>query len=108
ARDAMERTLRWLERSAQSHAALAAGHPERQTLWPIVQGGSHDSLRAESLSHTLAAGEWTGIAVGGLSVGEPKPVMHRVIEALADDLPADRPRYLMGVGFPDDLVEGIA
>jgi queuine tRNA-ribosyltransferase len=108
ARDAMERTLRWLDRSRAAHESLAAGDPGRQTLWPIVQGGSHDALRAVSLAETLARGDWTGIAVGGLSVGEPKPVMHRVLEALHPDLPAGRPRYLMGVGFPDDLVEGIA
>jgi queuine tRNA-ribosyltransferase len=61
-----------------------------------------------SLEGTLARGPWTGIAIGGLSVGEPKPVMHRVLEALAPALPAGVPRYLMGVGFPDDLLEGIA
>jgi queuine tRNA-ribosyltransferase len=61
-----------------------------------------------SLEGTLERGPWTGTAIGGLSVGEPKPVMHRVLEALAETLPRDRPRYLMGVGFPEDLVEGIA
>ena len=108
AREAMERTLRWLDRSRAAHEALADAAPGRQTLWPIVQGGSHDALRAISLRETLARGDWTGVAVGGLSVGEPKPVMHRVLEALHPGLPAGRPRYLMGVGFPDDLVEGIA
>jgi queuine tRNA-ribosyltransferase len=61
-----------------------------------------------SLEGTLARGPWTGIAIGGLSVGEPKPVMHGVLEGLAKALPSDRPRYLMGVGFPEDLVQGIA
>jgi queuine tRNA-ribosyltransferase len=61
-----------------------------------------------SLEGTLARGPWTGIAIGGLSVGEPKPVMHRVLEEVAPVLPAAVPRYLMGVGFPDDLLEGIA
>ena len=56
----------------------------------------------------MALGPWTGIAIGGLSVGEPKPVMHRVLDELEPALPRDRPRYLMGVGFPEDLVEGIA
>jgi queuine tRNA-ribosyltransferase len=60
------------------------------------------------LEGTLAQGPWTGIAIGGLSVGEPKPVMHRILETLAPDLPRDTPRYLMGVGFPSDLLEGIA
>ena len=108
ARDAMERTLRWLERSRTRHDALAAGDPGRQTLWPIVQGGTHADLRHASLAGILARGEWTGIAVGGLSVGEPKPVMQGVLEGLEPHLPSDRPRYLMGVGFPDDLLAGIA
>ncbi len=108
ARDAMDRTHRWLERSRRRHDELVAAEPARQTLWPIVQGGTHADLRRESLDGILERGEWSGIAIGGLSVGEPKPVMHRVIEGLAPHLPPDRPRYLMGVGFPDDLIEGIA
>ena len=106
--DAMNRTHRWLERSRRRHDQLAAGSPGRQTLWPIVQGGTHADLRLASLTGILDRGDWTGVAIGGLSVGEPKPVMHRVIEGLQPSLPVDRPRYLMGVGFPDDLVEGIA
>lgn len=100
----MERTLRWLSRCKVRHEELSVS----QTLWPIIQGGSHDDLRMRSLEGTLTRGPWSGIAIGGLSVGEPKPVMHRVLESLAGGLPADRPRYLMGVGFPEDLVEGIA
>ena len=79
-----------------------------QTMWPIIQGGTHDDLRLRSLEGTLERGPWTGIAIGGLSVGEPKPVMHRVLELLEPGLPAQIPRYLMGVGFPADLLEGIA
>jgi len=127
AEEGMERTLRWLTRCKRRHDELTGGRDDgmtgsgetdssrppafpssRQTLWPIIQGGSHDDLRARSLEGTLARGPWTGIAIGGLSVGEPKPVMHRVLESLAGALPVDRPRYLMGVGFPEDLVEGIA
>lgn len=108
AREAMERTLRWLERSRTRHATLEAGSEERQTLWPIVQGGVHADLRLASLQGTLERGDWTGIAVGGLSVGEPKPVMQRVLEELEPHLPMGKPRYLMGVGFPDDLIAGIA
>ena len=104
----MEQTLRWLERCKRRHAELVSSEPARQTLWPIIQGGTHAELRRRSLEGTLERGPWTGIAIGGLSVGEPKPVMHRVLESLAGSLPIDRPRYLMGVGFPDDLVEGIA
>jgi queuine tRNA-ribosyltransferase len=107
ARDAMERTLRWLARCRRRHQELAE-ESGGQTLWPIVQGGAYGDLRRASLEGTLALGDWSGIAIGGLSVGEPKPVMQAVLEQLEPALPADRPRYLMGVGFPEDLVEGIA
>jgi queuine tRNA-ribosyltransferase len=124
ARDALERTLRWLARCAQRHRELGTRDEGRgtgqnhsslfplpsspQTLWPIVQGGSHPGLRREALTRTLDAGPWTGIAVGGLSVGEPKPVMLRTLEDLEPRLPAALPRYLMGVGFPEDLVAAVA
>jgi queuine tRNA-ribosyltransferase len=104
AREGMERTLRWLERCRARHAELDGA----QTLWPIVQGGTHDDLRLRSLEGTLERGPWSGVAIGGLSVGEPKPVMHRVLELLEPGLPREIPRYLMGVGFPADLLEGIA
>jgi queuine tRNA-ribosyltransferase len=100
----MERTLRWLERCRRRHAQGDGA----QTVWPIVQGGTYDDLRLRSLEGTLERGPWTGIAIGGLSVGEPKPVMHRVLELLEPGLPREVPRYLMGVGFPADLLEGIA
>lgn len=106
AEEGMERTLRWLDRCRTHHAQLA-GQPV-QTMWPIIQGGTHADLRLRSLEGTLARGPWTGIAIGGLSVGEPKPVMHRVLEELVPAIPTEPPRYLMGVGFPEDLVEGIA
>jgi queuine tRNA-ribosyltransferase len=116
AREGMERSLRWLERCKTRHLALeselpigpSAHPPLPQALWPIVQGGSHDDLRRASLEGILARGPWSGIAIGGLSVGESKPVMHRVLEGLSPVLPAAVPRYLMGVGFPADLLEGIA
>ncbi|MBM4186976.1 MAG: tRNA guanosine(34) transglycosylase Tgt [Gemmatimonadetes bacterium] len=110
AEEGMERSLRWLERCRRRHAELAdrAEAPDRQTLWPIVQGGTFADLRRRSLDASLGQGPWTGTAIGGLSVGEPKPVMHRILEELEPALPRDRPRYLMGVGFPEDLVEGIA
>ncbi|MGE5688178.1 MAG: tRNA guanosine(34) transglycosylase Tgt, partial [Gemmatimonadota bacterium] len=104
ARDAMERTTRWLERCARRHRELADG---RQTLWPIVQGGTHRALRQEALQRILDLGTWTGIAIGGLSVGEPKPLMYRTLEELEPKLPAPLPRYLMGVGFPEDLVAAV-
>jgi queuine tRNA-ribosyltransferase len=108
AEEGMRRTLRWLDRCKERHGSLEAGATDRQTLWPIVQGGTHDDLRLASLEGTLERGPWTGIAIGGLSVGEPKPVMHRVLELLGPALPVEVPRYLMGVGFPPDLLEGIA
>jgi queuine tRNA-ribosyltransferase len=118
AREGMEQTLRWLERCKRRHEQLAAEGPGTaspprrpaapQTLWPIIQGGIHPDLRSRSLEGTLERGPWTGIAIGGLSVGESKPVMYGMLEHLAPALPAVMPRYLMGVGFPADLLEGIA
>jgi queuine tRNA-ribosyltransferase len=107
AEEGMERSLRWLERCRRRHEELAAGS-SAQTLWPIVQGGTHRDLRLRSLEGILARGDWSGVAIGGLSVGEAKPVMHRVLEELEPALPRQVPRYLMGVGFPADLLEGIA
>jgi queuine tRNA-ribosyltransferase len=131
--EGMERTLRWLDRCKARHGDLADGWtggqadgrtstvvrgvlsdrptarpPVHQALWPIIQGGIHDELRLRSLEGTLQRGPWTGIAIGGLSVGEPKPVMHRILERIEPRLPREIPRYLMGVGFPADLLEGIA
>ncbi|MFL5513000.1 MAG: tRNA guanosine(34) transglycosylase Tgt [Gemmatimonadales bacterium] len=102
--EGMERTLRWLDRCKAKHDELAGP----QTLWPIIQGGVHHELRLRSLEGTLERGPWTGVAIGGLSVGEPKPVLHGVLELLHPALPVGIPRYLMGVGFPPDLLEGIA
>jgi queuine tRNA-ribosyltransferase len=111
----MERTLRWLERCRSAHQALARGWAEGQSpsappqaLWPIIQGGTHADLRHESLAGTLERGPWSGIAIGGLSVGEPRAETYRVLDALEPELPRAVPRYLMGVGFPPDLLEGIA
>ncbi len=105
--EGMERTLRWLARCKAAQATIP-GLSSAQTLWPILQGGTHDALRLRSLEGTLELGPWTGIAIGGLSVGEPKEVMHRVLETLEAVMPPAVPRYLMGVGFPPDLLEGIA
>jgi queuine tRNA-ribosyltransferase len=105
--EGMERTLRWLARCRAEHERLQNGE-EAQTLWPIIQGGSYDDLRARSIKGILEQGPWSGIAIGGLSVGESKEVMHRVLEGLDAIMPPTIPRYLMGVGFPPDLLEGIA
>jgi queuine tRNA-ribosyltransferase len=104
ARDALDRTLRWLARCKQRHKELKTG---QQTLWPIVQGGTLPALRTECLDRVMELGPWTGIAIGGLSVGEPKDKMYQTIDVLERRLPATLPRYLMGVGFPEDLVAAV-
>ena len=105
ARDALERTVKWLERCARRHGELKNG--ESQTLWPILQGGAHRALRLEALDRVLALGSWTGLAIGGLSVGEPKARTYETLELLEPRLPPAVPRYLMGVGFPEDLVAAV-
>ncbi len=111
ARDASERSLRWLARCAAAFEALAREDlmPDRadQALFPIVQGGIHADLREEAARAIRDMGDWAGYGVGGLSVVEAKPEMYRILEAVHESLPADRPRYLMGVGFPEDLIEGV-
>ena len=110
ARDALERTLRWLERCARKHRELLEGGKvgrNDQTLWPILQGGTLPALRTECLDRVIELGPWTGIAIGGLSVGEPKEKMYQTIDTLESRLPATLPRYLMGVGFPADLVAAV-
>ena len=108
-RDASERSLRWLARCHAEFVRLHAveGAP-RQTLFPIVQGGIHADLRREAAVRIAESGAWDGFAIGGLSVGEEKPAMYEMLEVCDDAIPRDRPRYLMGVGFPEDLVEGVA
>lgn len=120
-RAAMERSLRWLDRCRVEFERIGREGREPltvatdledleappQALFPIVQGGTHAELRRASIRGILQAGDWHGIAVGGLSVGEAKPDMHATLEACEPLLPRDKPRYLMGVGFPDDLLEGV-
>ncbi|MGA8033289.1 MAG: tRNA guanosine(34) transglycosylase Tgt [Casimicrobiaceae bacterium] len=97
----MELSLRWAARSKAAHA----GNPN--ALFGIVQGGMYEDLRDRSLEGLQAIG-FDGYAIGGLSVGEPKEDMLRVLAHTAARLPADRPRYLMGVGTPEDLVAGVS
>jgi queuine tRNA-ribosyltransferase len=107
--DASDRSLRWLERCLREHRRLQeaeAGAGLPQTLFPIVQGGAHAELRRAAASAIRSMNDWDGIAIGGLSVGEPKPAMYEMLDIMSDALPAERPRYLMGVGFPEDLIEG--
>jgi len=101
ARLSMELSLRWAERSKRAHA----GNPN--ALFGIVQGGMHESLRDRSLAGLTTLG-FDGYAIGGLSVGEPKEEMRRILAYTTPKLPAEHPRYLMGVGTPEDLVEGVA
>ncbi len=105
---AHERTLAWLARSRLRFQELRAqGLSRDQTLLPILQGSTFPDLRRDAARRVRELGEWHGVAIGGLSVGEPKPVMYEVLEALEPELPAAGPRYLMGVGYPDDLLEAI-
>ena len=132
-RNAMERSLRWLDRCRiefdrltregrgpaphidipEGAPALATANPlsdlpaPPQSLFPIVQGGIQVELRRGSARGILSAGDWHGVAIGGLSVGESKAAMYATIEVCEPELPRDKPRYLMGVGFPDDLIEGV-
>jgi queuine tRNA-ribosyltransferase len=108
ARDASERSVRWLERCVRELERLSVDDSQvRQALFPIVQGGIHEVLRREAARAIAASGAWKGFGIGGLSVGEAKADMYRILEVVDDVLPTGRPRYLMGVGFPEDLVEGV-
>jgi queuine tRNA-ribosyltransferase len=134
AREASERSIRWLIRCRTAFEQLAGNResgngnwgagldtptdtsapiPDSrfpipdQALFPIVQGGIHAHLRRGAARAIRAEGDWLGYAIGGLSVGEAKPDMYGMLDVVNEELPEDRPRYLMGVGFPEDLVEGV-
>lgn len=100
ARESMALSLRWAARSKAAHA----GNPA--ALFGIVQGGMYEALRSHSLDGLVAIG-FDGYAIGGLSVGEPKEDRLRVLEHLTPRMPQDKPRYLMGVGKPEDIVEAV-
>ena len=100
ARDSMELSLRWAKRSKVAHG------DNPSALFGIVQGGMYENLRAESLTGLVEIG-FDGYAIGGLSVGEPKEDMLRILESLTPQMPKHKPRYLMGVGKPGDLVEAV-
>jgi queuine tRNA-ribosyltransferase len=95
-----ERTSRWAERCLKAH-----GRPKDQAMFAIVQGGMHKDLRVKSLQD-LTSLDFPGYAIGGLSVGEPKPLMYEMLEETVHLLPSNKPRYLMGVGSPDALIDG--
>ncbi|GBO85637.1 queuine tRNA-ribosyltransferase [Marinobacter salsuginis] len=100
AKDSMELSLRWAQRSKDAHE----GNPA--ALFGIVQGGMYESLRDRSLEGLTDIG-FDGYAIGGLSVGEPKEDMIRILDHLPPKMPEDKPRYLMGVGRPEDIVEAV-
>jgi len=106
---ANERTLRWLVRCRDRFGELAAEDDEpMQTLFPILQGNVYDDLRIAHARSIPSVADWSGYAIGGLSVGEAKDDMWRTLDLLDGEIPRERPRYLMGVGYPDDLLEAIS
>ncbi|MFH1765420.1 MAG: tRNA guanosine(34) transglycosylase Tgt [Gemmatimonadota bacterium] len=107
--DANQRTLLWLRRCRESFLKLEeeASTPD-QALFPVLQGNVFDDLRLQQARDVLAVGDWRGLAIGGLSVGEAKEDMWRTLEVMDAALPTDAPRYLMGVGYPDDLLRAVA
>ena len=107
ARQSMERTHRWLKRCTDRFDATEGKYGYSQTLFPIVQGSMYKDLRVQS-AEFIASCEREGNAIGGLSVGEPAEVMYEMTDLITDILPADKPRYLMGVGTPANILEGIA
>lgn len=102
AKRSMEMSLRWAERSRKRFDELE----NKNALFGIIQGGVYEDLRDVSVKGLVDIG-FDGYAVGGLAVGEPKEDMHRILEHVCPQIPEDKPRYLMGVGKPEDLVEGV-
>ncbi|MCI2947708.1 queuine tRNA-ribosyltransferase [Staphylococcus caledonicus] len=98
-KDSIERTTRWAARCLKAHK-----RPEDQALFGIIQGGEYKDLREQSAKELVDL-DFPGYAIGGLSVGEPKPVMYDMVEHTVQYMPEDKPRYLMGVGSPDALIE---
>jgi len=99
----MQLSLRWAKRSLMEHQRLK----NKNALFGIIQGGMHKDLRLQS-AESLIEMNFDGYAIGGLSVGEPKDEMMKVLDFLPEQMPTDKPRYLMGVGTPLDLVEGVS
>ncbi len=112
ARDASERSLRWLARCLRATTEVRRDADKQragteQALFPIVQGGIHARLRREACRVITEMNDWKGFGIGGLSVGEAKPAMYEMLEIVDESLPSECPRYLMGVGFPEDIIEAI-
>jgi tRNA-guanine transglycosylase len=100
-RDSYKRTSRWAKRGKEANV-----NPQTQALFGIIQGGMFEDLRYES-ANELVEMDFDGYSIGGLSVGEPKDIMYEVLDYTVDIIPSEKPRYLMGVGSPDDLFEGV-
>jgi len=100
AKDSLERTTRWAERCKKAHQR------EDQALFGIIQGGMYRELREQSAREIISL-DFPGYGIGGLSVGEPKELMYEMLDYTVPLIPKDKPRYLMGVGAPDNVVEGI-
>ena len=108
ARRASERTLLWLERCRRRfHELEGEREVPLQSLFPVVQGNVYEDLRRSQVRGFRDLGDWDGWAIGGLAVGESKADMWRTLEVLDAEIPGDRPRYLMGVGYPDDVLEAV-
>ena len=107
AEDSMHRTHRWLDRCATHFHNTPDQYGYTQNLFPIVQGAVYHDLRKASCEY-IASKNLTGNAIGGLSVGEPEPVMYEICQLCCENLPAEKPRYLMGVGTPWNILEGIS
>ncbi len=107
ARQSMELTHRWLKRCCERFDNTLPHYGYQQTLFPIVQGSTYKDLRKQS-AETIASMGREGNAIGGLSVGEPAEDMYEMTELVCDILPVDKPRYLMGVGTPENILESIA
>ena len=101
AKKSMDITARWAERCLKAHK-----NTEKQALFGIIQGSVYKDLRRESARQIISLG-FPGYAVGGLSVGEPKDIMYQILEEIVPLMPPDKPRYLMGVGSPDSIIEGV-
>lgn len=99
--NSLKRTTRWAERCKNAH-----NKPETQAMFGIIQGGVYEELRKISAEEIMET-DFPGYAIGGLSVGEPAQEMYKILDAIVHTLPSDKPRYLMGVGSPDYLVEGV-
>ncbi|MBN1494574.1 tRNA guanosine(34) transglycosylase Tgt [Candidatus Peregrinibacteria bacterium] len=106
-KEAMERTHRWAERCKKEHQKIQKKRKIKQALFPIIQGGIFDDLRTQSAKFIVDL-NLPGIAIGGLSVGESKEKLYHILDIINPYLPKDKPRYLMGVGSPEDILEAVS